>query len=75
MTELMTAFKALRLHGMASGYAELVDSGGADVASAEWVFRHLLQAEQTDRALRSVRYQMRAAPFPLHRDLAGFEFD
>jgi len=75
MTELMTVFKALRLHGMANGYAELTDNGGTDVASAEWVIRHLLQAEQTDRALRSVRYQMRAARFPLHRDLAGFEFD
>ena len=75
MTELIAAFKALRLHGMAGGYAELVNNGGPEVASADWIVRHLLDAETTDRALRSVRYQMHAARFPLHRDLAGFEFD
>jgi DNA replication protein DnaC len=36
---------------------------------------HLLQAEVTDRATRSVRHQMHAAKFPVHRDLAGFDFD
>ena len=75
MTKLIAAFKALRLHGMAGGYAELVSNGGSEVASADWIVRHLLDAETTDRALRSVRYQMHAARFPLHRDLAGFEFD
>ena len=75
MTELMAAFKALRLHGMATGYAELLGNGGPGVESAEWIIRHLLEAERTDRALRSVRYQMHAARFPLHRDLAGFEFE
>ena len=36
---------------------------------------HLLQAETTDRAMRSVSHQMHAAKFPVHRDLAGFDFD
>ena len=75
MTELIAAFKALRLHGMATGYAELLGNGGPGVETAEWIVRHLLEAEKTDRALRSVRYQMHAARFPLHRDLAGFEFE
>lgn len=34
--------------------------------------RHLLEAERTDRGLRSIRNQMHAARFPVHRDLAGF---
>ena len=55
MTELIAAFKALRLHGMATGYAELQANGGPGVDGAEWVVRHLLEAEKTDRALRSVR--------------------
>jgi DNA replication protein DnaC len=29
----------------------------------------------TDRAVRSVSHQMNAAKFPVHRDLAGFDFD
>jgi hypothetical protein len=36
---------------------------------------HLLQAEHVQRALASVRHQMNAAKFPLHRDLAGFVFE
>jgi hypothetical protein len=34
-----------------------------------------LQAEATDRAMGLVRHQMNAAKFPVHRDLAGFDFD
>ena len=35
---------------------------------------HLLREEHTDRAMRSVSHQMNMAKFPLHRDLAGFDF-
>jgi DNA replication protein DnaC len=35
----------------------------------------LLEAERVDRAMRSTRYQMSAAKFPMHRDLAGFAFE
>ena len=35
---------------------------------------HLLQAEDTNRAMRSIAHQIKAARFPLHRDLAGFDF-
>jgi len=35
---------------------------------------HLLQAENNDRGIRSIRHQMNAAKFPVHRDLAGFDF-
>src|SRR5690606_20927401 len=57
-------------------WAELVEQGGsAAVESSRWLLEHLLQAESTDRAMRSVRYQMTTAKFPVHRDLAGFDFD
>ena len=32
-------------------------------------------AEVTDRAMRSVSHQMHAAKFPVHRDMAGFDFE
>ena len=38
------------------------------------VVEHLLQAEDTNRAMRSIAHQIKAARFPLHRDLAGFDF-
>lgn len=35
-----------------------------------WLDR-LLEAEQIDRQVRSLRYQFKAARFPIHRDLTG----
>ena len=76
MTDLIAGFKELRLYGMASSYAELLQNISAvEVQQTEWLLRHLVQAEQTDRGLRSIRYQMHSARFPVHRDLAGFEFE
>ena len=76
MSELLTTLKTLRLYGMASAYAEVLDqNGNAGLANDHWLLTHLVQAEQEDRAMRSIRYQLRGARFPLHRDLAGFDFD
>lgn len=73
MRELGAELKALRLYGMASTWAELSANGGdVGLQSARWLIERLLEAESTDRAMRSVRYQMSAARFPVHRDLAGF---
>ncbi|MFC3533958.1 IS21-like element helper ATPase IstB [Vogesella facilis] len=75
MSELVTEFKALKLYGMASAYAEwLAQASSVEQQSTHWLIRHLLEAEQTDRALRSISYQMHAVRFPIHRDLASFEF-
>lgn len=76
MADLIAELKALRLYGMASSYADLIENGGAaTISSSEWLIKHLLEAEITDRAMRSIRYQMNTARFPIHRDLAGFDFD
>ena len=79
MRELMVELKQLRLHGMALAWAELIEQGGEGVGgsldAARWLVEHLLQAETTDRAMRSVSHQMNAAKFPVHRELAGFDFE
>jgi DNA replication protein DnaC len=76
MRDVTTDLKALRLHGMAGAWSDLVEQGAsAGLDSARWLIEHLLQAEGTDRAMRSVNYQMHAAKFPAHRDLAGFDFE
>jgi DNA replication protein DnaC len=76
MRDVTAELKALRLHGMAGAWADLQAPGtNAGVDSSRWLIEHLLQAESTDRAMRSVSYQMSAARFPAHRDLAGFDFD
>jgi len=79
MSDILSQFKALKLHGMAECYAELQAQGQAgtseDVGSTAWVLRQLLAAETTDRSIRAIRYQMNSAKFPIHRDLLGFDFD
>jgi DNA replication protein DnaC len=73
--DLTLELKQLRLHGMAGAWAELQEQGrNAGLDSSRWLLEHLLQAESTDRAMRSVSHQMHAAKFPMHRDLAGFDF-
>lgn len=76
MRDLVAELKQLRLHGMALAWSELLDQGkNAGTDSARWLLEHLLAAESTDRAMRSVSYQLHAAKFPVHRDLAGFDFE
>jgi DNA replication protein DnaC len=76
MGDLAVELKQLRLYGMAGAWAELVEHrGGAALEGSRWLLEHLLQAEAGDRAMRSVRWQMSAAKFPVHRDLAGFDFE
>ena len=72
--DIATELKELRLHGMVGAWTDLMVQGEASTASSKWLIEHLLQAEHTDRAMRSVKHQMTAAKFPLHRDLAGFDF-
>jgi len=75
MRDVIAELKSLRLHGMAQAWADMTAQGTlASVESSRWLIEHLLQAENTDRGLRSIRYQLNAAKFPIHRDLASFDF-
>jgi len=74
MRDLIAELKALRLYGMAGTWDEIVASGHPELDTACWLMECLLQSEQTDRAMRSIQYQLNAARFPVHRDLAGFDF-
>ncbi|WP_199052024.1 ATP-binding protein [Aquitalea sp. ASV15] len=42
-------------------------------APEAWLAR-LIEAEEQDRQTRSLRYQLKAAKFPIHRDLAAFDW-
>lgn len=74
MLDITTEFKDLRLHGMSSAWTDLIAQGTTSTESSRWLIEHLLQAEHTDRGIRAIRHQMHAAKFPVHRDLAGFDF-
>ena len=76
MRNVTTELKALRLHGMAQAWDDLNEPGkSVGIDTSRWLIEHLLLAESTDRAMRSISNQMHAAKFPVHRDLAGFDFD
>ncbi|HEJ2228361.1 TPA: IS21-like element ISPst3 family helper ATPase IstB, partial [Pseudomonas aeruginosa] len=75
MRDLMAELKELRLHGMATAWAELTAQGESNTASSKWLLEHLLEQEHTDRAMRSVSHQMNMAKLPMHRDLASFDFN
>ena len=73
--DIKVNLKSLRLHGMAMAWDELTENGETTrVDSSKWLIEHLLEAEDTNRERRSISHQMKSARFPLHRDLAGFDF-
>lgn len=76
MRDVWAELKELRLYGMANAWEEVsANRNSLEMQTSRWLIEHLLQAEHTDRHMRSISYQMRVARFPVHRDLAGFEFE
>lgn len=73
-SELIASFKSLNLYGMASAWPEILGTARMKFLDHETVMFQLLKAEAAQREVRSLAYQLRAARFPAHRDLAGFEF-
>ena len=74
MPDIISRLKALKLHGMAECYAEIQAQSPESIGLAAPLLRQLLEAEATDRSLRTIRYQMSSAKFPIHRALSGFDF-
>ena len=76
MRDIPAEFRALRLYGMSAAWSDLMAQGTPTaVEASRWLIEHLLDAEGTDRGVRSINYQMKLARFPVHRDLAGFDFE
>ena len=59
--DIITAFKGLSLHGMASAWPELLGTARIKALDHETVVHQLLKAESAQREVRSMAYQMRAA--------------
>ncbi len=74
MQSLLEEFRALKLHGMAEVLPELLAKPRSGNHSLDRLLQTLIQAERTDRQVRSLQYQMKSARFPQPRDLAGFDF-
>lgn len=68
--------KTLHLFGMAAAWNEWQAEYGLQqkpVMPEVWLDR-LIATEQADRQARSLNYQLKAARFPIHRDLMNFDW-
>ena len=74
MRDIIAELKSLRLNGMVARHEGLVAEGSTALNTADWLLLALLETEVTDRHVCSIRYQLGAARFPVHRDLASFDF-
>ncbi|MBA4144049.1 MAG: ATP-binding protein [Nitrosospira sp.] len=68
------SLKALHLYGMATAWTELQAEMPRQAHRPETWMERLITAEQTDRQLKSLRYQLKSARFPIHRDLLGIDW-
>jgi DNA replication protein DnaC len=66
--------KSLHLYGMATAWSELLAEESRQPAQPEAWLHRLIDAEQADRQVRSLRYQLKAARFPIHRDLIDMDW-
>jgi DNA replication protein DnaC len=70
----LAQLNALHLYGMATAWTELLAEGPRRPVQPEAWLDRLIEAELADRQVRSLRYQLKAARFPVHRDLTGIDW-
>ncbi len=79
MSDIVTQLKTLKLRGMVDCYTELKQQNTPDIIASldasDKILHQLLNAESTERKIRSIRYQTHAARFPVQRTLQGFDFN
>ena len=79
MSDIVTQLKALKLRSMVDCYTELKQQNTPDIIASldasDKILHQLLNAESTERKIRSIRYQTHAARFPVQRNLQGFDFN
>lgn len=71
-TNNISQLKALNLFGMATALAEIQAESSRVSLTPDGYLNRLINAEIIDRQARTLRYQLNAAKFPIHRDMVGF---
>ena len=69
--DILDLLKELGLHGAHSAYDEQLEQGRRTGATPEKIMLALLRAEKEERHLRSIRYRLGIAKFPVMKDLEG----
>jgi DNA replication protein DnaC len=71
---MMEAIGTLGLYGMKATFDEILASGIKSRATPDKILCDLLEAELAERQVRSIRYRMGLAKFPVDKDLDRFDF-
>jgi len=72
--KLLESMEKLNLHGMKSAFDEVMAAGIKQRKTPEKILQDLLEAEQSERTARSIRYRLTLARFPVDKDLDRFDF-
>ena len=72
--QLLETMSRLGLHGMKATLDEIVAAGVKSRATPEKIIHNLLEAEEAERKVRSIRYRLSLAKFPIDKDLDSFDF-
>jgi len=72
--DILQTLEALKLRGMYAVYDEVLTSGRKRRSTTEKILLELLNAEAAERHLRSIRYRMAQARFPVVKALDTFNF-
>lgn len=73
--KLLAAMDKLGLYGMKAAFDELITTGVKQRATPEKILLDLLTAELAERRIRSIRYRMSQARFPVEKDIDHFDFE
>jgi DNA replication protein DnaC len=71
---LMEAIGTLGLYGMKTTFDEILAAGIKTRATPDKILCDLLEAEVAERQVRSIRYRMGLAKFPVDKDIDRFDF-
>ena len=66
-TDLIAGLKVLRLFGMADALNDMAEQASPRYQHALPILEGLLQAEKADREVRTLKYQLKSAKFPVYR--------
>lgn len=72
--KLLAAMDKIGLYGMKATFDELIATGIKQRSTPEKILFDLLSAELTERRIRSIRYRLHQAKFPVEKDLDHFDF-
>jgi len=74
-TDVIASLRALKLFGMANSYDEMMNESIRSKKTLAQLLWSLCQSETAERRMRSIRYQMGVARFPVSKGIDTFVFD